>query len=141
MKQDIHDYSEIYEIQRPDLRHHKRMPMEKRAAQFMPFSALDGYEDSIQEEERQIEERKVMVEEEKDLIRSILTELSEKKKAQISILYFEKDAKKAGGYYKTYKGNFRRIDEESKAVIFDDGTKIAFDDIDDIKTNEEDKSY
>lgn len=133
MKQDIHDYHDIYEIKRPELRHHKKMPMEKRVAQFMPFSALDGYDDSIKEEERQTEERKIMVPEEQDRIRMILTDLSTRKHIRISVLYFQNDEKKKGGYYQNHVGMLRRMDEEKKSLIFDDGTEISYDEIDDIK--------
>ncbi|WP_035779813.1 hypothetical protein [Butyrivibrio sp. MC2013] len=40
-------YSDIINEKRPVSAKHPPMPMDKRAAQFSPFAALTGYEDSI----------------------------------------------------------------------------------------------
>lgn len=41
------DYSDIIGAERPEPRHHIRMPRGDRAAQFKPFAALTGYDDAI----------------------------------------------------------------------------------------------
>ena len=41
-------YEEYYEYPHPEPKHHKRMPMEARAAQFAPFAALTGFEEKIE---------------------------------------------------------------------------------------------
>ena len=38
----------LYRMPRPETPHHIPMPMEKRAAQFAPFAALEGFEQSIE---------------------------------------------------------------------------------------------
>ena len=43
------DYLDILHLPHPDPAHHKRMPISARAAQFAPFAALTGYDDSIAE--------------------------------------------------------------------------------------------
>ena len=49
-------YEDILNLPRPVSGRHPRMPIEDRAAQFAPFSALSGYEDAIREAVKQAEE-------------------------------------------------------------------------------------
>lgn len=49
-------YEDILNLPRPVSGRHPRMPIEDRAAQFAPFSALSGYEDAIREATKQAEE-------------------------------------------------------------------------------------
>ena len=49
-------YEDILNLPRPVSGRHPRMPIEDRAAQFAPFSALSGYEDAIREVAKQAEE-------------------------------------------------------------------------------------
>ncbi|MBR6397472.1 MAG: hypothetical protein VZR35_03925 [Lachnospiraceae bacterium] len=51
------DYADILNLPRPEPARHKRMPAENRAAQFMPFAALTGYEDAIGKTAEQVRER------------------------------------------------------------------------------------
>ena len=41
------EYADMINLPRPEPARHKRMPVKNRAAQFMPFAALVGYEDAI----------------------------------------------------------------------------------------------
>jgi hypothetical protein len=41
------DYNDIINLPRPQSRNHKPMPMINRAAQFAPFSALNGHEEAL----------------------------------------------------------------------------------------------
>ena len=41
------DYSDIIDLPHHDSEKHPRMRRESRAAQFMPFAALTGYEETI----------------------------------------------------------------------------------------------
>ncbi len=51
------DYADILNLPRPEPARHRRMPAENRAAQFMPFAALTGYEDAIGKTAEQVRER------------------------------------------------------------------------------------
>ena len=133
MKKDIHDYTGLYDMEHPALKHHKRMSAMERAAQFMPFSALTGYEESLSEEERKTETRKLIVPEEKENIRNLLTCLFFGEKKEAEVLYFVEDTKKEGGHYFVYRGKVRRVDEVNQVVVFEDGTRISFSDIDGIR--------
>lgn len=48
-------YDDIINLPHPTSKKHPRMPMINRAAQFSPFAALTGYDDAIQDTERQVE--------------------------------------------------------------------------------------
>ncbi len=50
-------YADILNLPRPEPARHKRMPAENRAAQFMPFAALTGYEDAIGKTAEEVRER------------------------------------------------------------------------------------
>lgn len=42
------DYSDMLDLPRPVSKKHPPMSLEKRAAQFMPFAALTGFEGAVQ---------------------------------------------------------------------------------------------
>ena len=42
------DYSDMLDLPRPVSKKHPPMSVEKRAAQFMPFAALTGFESAVQ---------------------------------------------------------------------------------------------
>ena len=48
-------YEDIINHQRPASRKHKPMSMRDRAAQFASFAALSGYEDMVEEKQKNIE--------------------------------------------------------------------------------------
>ena len=49
-------YADIRNLPHHESKVHPRMPRANRAAQFMPFSALSGYEEAVQETARQTEQ-------------------------------------------------------------------------------------
>ena len=51
-----HDYDDIIHLPHFEPKHHPRMSMWSRAAQFAPFAALTGYEDAIQNAKETIQE-------------------------------------------------------------------------------------
>jgi hypothetical protein len=65
------NYEDIIHLPRPVSKKHPPMPLRDRAAQFMPFAALTGYDAEIRESAR-------LTEEEADLSEDLQTELNEK---------------------------------------------------------------
>lgn len=107
-------------------KHHPRMSMWNRAAQFAPFAALTGYDAAIQESNR-VTEDWINLEESgnEELNRKmelILSKLSEQ--PHVTIEYFVPDEHKEGGSYQSYTGNIKRIDEYEKTMVMTDGKKI-----------------
>ncbi len=132
---DIHDYSSIYDLEHPEPRYHKRMSRQNRAAQFAPFSALVGYQEALDEEKREVDEKVILCSEEVEKISNALNVIKTdlKRHPLIEITYYLKDDKKNGGKYLTKKEWVKNLDEISKVLLLKDDSEIKFDDILDIK--------
>lgn len=100
-----------------------------RAAQFSPFAALTGYEAAIKETARLTDERVDLDEYAKDALREKLQIITDriKEHPEITITYFQPDAKKKGGAYVTAVGSAKNIDEYEQVVVMTDGTVIPID--------------
>jgi hypothetical protein len=108
-----------------------RMPMADRAAQFLPFAALTGYDAAIRETGRLTDQKIEMDEETLTLLDEKFQLLKDALSAEpeISLLYFKPDERKAGGAYLTAAGRIRKIDEFERMIVMRDGTKIPMDDV------------
>ncbi len=123
-----------------DLPHHvsptqPHMPMPDRAAQFTPFRALTGYEDTVRETARLTEERPQLTEEEKAVIDGKLHLLAEELAdcPAVTLTYFRPDRKKAGGAYVTLTDRLKKIDSHGGALVLAGGERILLKDILDIQ--------
>ena len=107
------------------------MSLYNRAAQFAPFAALTGYNDTIKETARLTEQKIELSDELKNMLNQKIKLIIENIKLQpeVVITYFVHDNKKSGGVYKTISGNVKRIDEVEKCIIFTNKLKIFFSDI------------
>ena len=112
----------------------KHMSNRDRAAQFAPFAALTGYDESINEAARMVDARIELSEEEKqDLDRKfMILEESVKDRPEVVITYFVPDRKKKGGMYLSEKITVRRIDCVERVIITADRKRYRLDDIDDL---------
>ena len=119
-----------------DLPHHisasrPQMPMLDRAAQFMPFRALTGYEDAVHETARLTEERVELTEDEKALLDTKLQRLADRLDShpQVTLTWFRPDKRKTGGAYVTTTGQIKKIDDFEGALILLGGERIFIEDI------------
>ena len=119
-----------------DLPHHisatrPRMPMIDRAAQFMPFRALTGYEDAVHETSRLTDERVELTEDEKALLDAKLQRLTDRlaSRPQVTLTWFQPDKRKAGGAYVTTTGRLKKIDDFEGVLLLASGERIAIKDI------------
>ena len=110
---------------------HPQMPAADRAAQFSPFAALTGYDTAIKEAARLTDKRLELDESMKETLNERLQIVSARFEEcpEISITYFQPDAKKAGGAYITAIGTVKKIDENERAVTMTDGMVIPIDEI------------
>lgn len=110
---------------------HPHMPMIDRAAQFMPFRALTGYEDAVHETARLTEEKVELTEDEKALLDVRLQQLAEQidSQPQVTLTYFQPDKKKAGGSYVTVTGRLKKIDDFEGTLVLMDGQRIPIENI------------
>ena len=129
------DYFDIISRQHPTSKKHTRMSNKNRAAQFAPFAALTGYEESIEETARLTDSRIELGEDEIKEINAKLNFIQEhiKERPKVTITYFQPDEKKDGGKYTVATGKIRRIDEFNRIIIFEDMMEIAIDEITEIR--------
>ena len=126
---DSTNYDDIIHLQRPLSKKHPPMPMAKRAAQFLPFAALTGFEGEIAEAARLTEAARslgedalVALDEQLSLLRQRMGE-----QPAVSVVRFVPDERKAGGRYETVTGRLRRLDEANRVLILTDGLRIDLD--------------
>ncbi|MBF1086455.1 hypothetical protein [Solobacterium sp.] len=124
-------YEDMLYLEPPVSKIHRKMSISERAAQFMPFAALTGYEDLIRESSRITQKRIELSETEIEELKNNLEILHEheKEKPMIKVMYFLHDLKKNGGSYQTVEKQLHRIDDIERKIIFKDRTTIQFDDI------------
>ena len=125
------EYASMYDLPHPTSKKHPRMSRSQRAAQFMPFAALTGYEDAIKNEGRITYEKRELSEESKEKINSILKFLHEhiKEKIKVSLIFFVKDTLKQGGIYKKTISYIKQFDEINHTLLLANNEKISIDDI------------
>ena len=122
----MNDYDDI--IRHPHFVHPRRRPMprQNRAAQFAPFAALTGYDEEIGEAGRLTEQQHALTEDEQDALNLAVQQLlNSGEQPLITVTYFEPDAQKAGGAYRTCRGHFRRIDYETGRLIFTERHSVS----------------
>lgn len=124
-----------YTMDRPKSKYPK-MSMSDRAAQFAPFAALTGHKESILEQQRTTQTKRILSNEEKLEINEKIIELMNLK-SKCRIIYFEKDKTKSGGKYLNRVLSFKRIDELNKVLYFKENIQIQIEDIVDIEVLEQ----
>ena len=104
---DGHQYDDIIMLPRHISKKHPPMAASNRAAQFLPFAALTGYDAAIQEAARRTDS---------------FIELDAQ--PEIEATYFQPDEKKNGGAYVTAWGRVKAIDRHSRRILFADGKAL-----------------
>lgn len=124
-------YEDMLYMNPPVSKTHRKMSIQDRAAQFMPFAALTGYEDLIRESSRITQSRIELSETEIEELKHKLEILHrhEIEKPLIKVQYFVHDLKKSGGSYQMVEKYLHRIDDIEKKIIFKDRTTIQFEEI------------
>ncbi len=130
-------YADLYDHPRLQSKYHHPMPMAKRAAQFLPFDALTGYKELIAEEARATEQRRILSEEEREMLDQKIAILSQLKDVHpmVRLLVFVSDAVKDGGMYEEVSGCLRRIDETEHIIQFMNKKMYRIEDIDGIESS------
>lgn len=115
-------YNDIINLPHYVSKKRPQMSMEDRAAQFAPFAALVGFDDGIEETNRQVEQFT-------DLDEDVMQELDQKlryiqahiaENPLVEITYFVPDELKEGGEYKTVRGSVKKIDKDNVSICFTD---------------------
>ena len=106
-----------------------RMSMHDRAAQFAPFAALVGYDDTVAETARLTESRPVLDEQEQKELDMRLRYLADHLKEQlvVHIQYFVPDERKSGSAIMEFNGVVRKI--VNGVIVTADDINICIEDI------------
>lgn len=121
-------YDDILYLPHPTSRTHPQMSRQDRAAQFSPFAALTGYEDTVKETARLTEERPILTEDEMAELDARLR-LAMELGTEVSVTWFRPDSRKSGGSYVTAAGRIRKADEIQRVLIMDNGAQIPVDEV------------
>ncbi len=128
-------YRDIIDLPHHVSETHPHMSVYDRAAQFAPFAALTGYEDATAETARLTDQKVELEEDKKEILDAKIRILQEcgEQMAEVTLVYFVRDEKKAGGIYETMTDFVKRIDAYRRLVITKDGHQIPIDDMIDIQ--------
>ena len=131
------EYADIINLPHPESKKHKRMSMRDRAAQFSPFAALTGHDAAIKETARLTDDFTDLDESMKRNLDEKLVLILEKlnEKPIVTITYFLKDLRKAGGSYEASEGWIKKVDFYDRVIVMGDQTRIMLDSIVDIESD------
>ncbi len=122
-------YDDIIDLPHYEPRHHQRMTMRSRAAQFAPFAALTGFDAAIEETGRLtdewIDKGELVNEQLNRRMGELLSRIEEQ--PLVAITFFQPDRRKEGGAYHTCKGRVKRYDEYERTIVMADGQEIGID--------------
>ena len=118
-------YNDIIDLPHPVSKNHPQMPLKNRAAQFMPFAALAGYNDAVDEAARLTEEQIILEDDAVSALNRQITEIQALDHPLVTMTYFAPDDRKEGGAYRTVTGIIKKI--RSGEFILEDGLTIPFD--------------
>ena len=131
-------YDDIISLPHPTSAKHPRMPLSDRAAQFAPFAAqfapfaaLSDHSAALAETARLTDQRMELDKDARaalDLKQQLLLERI-KEWPEITVTWFQPDAKKDGGRYIVSTGRLKRIHEADQVLILADGLRIPIGDI------------
>lgn len=128
----MNNYDDIINIKHFEPKFHKRMSVYSRSAQFAPFSALTGYEDSIDEMGRITEEKRILDDNKIESLSLKLDMIIKNKIKKVKITYFVRDLKKSGGKYLSKYVNIKKIDNLNKELYLENNERIKLSDLLDI---------
>ena len=120
---------ELLEMERPVSARHAPLRRCDRAAQFAPFAALSGFDETVQEAGRLTQAQIELAENEREALNDALVRLAARlpEQPEVRLTYFQPDAKKSGGTYRTILTHVRRLDANAQVLVLTDGTRIPFD--------------
>ena len=108
-----------------------KMSLSDRAAQFAPFSALTGYDETVRETERRTDKKVVLDEYEIERIDRVLRYIAQniEKHVCVSVTYFIADKRKSGGEYREVRETVDKIDDYKRLLVLSNGINIPIEDI------------
>lgn len=118
------EYADIIHLPHHRSTRREPMPLADRAAQFSSFAALSGHGAAIRETARLTSPRLELTESARATLDETLRYLLQHPEREAKITWFEPDARKAGGAYRTTTAHLRRVDAACRCLILADGGRI-----------------
>ena len=120
------DFSDIINLPHHVSKTRRQMPLADRAVQFAAFAALTGYDEKIGETARLTDVRTEMAEDDLAALDAAFQRLldAEPMHPTAALIFFQPDARKAGGAYVTCTGRFRHYDSAEKMLYLTNGLRI-----------------
>lgn len=132
-------YDDIINLEHHRSKKHPPLSMEQRAAQFSPFAALTGHDEAVRETARHTDEKLELDEYAKEeigqVLQYLLTQLHRQPLVQLTC--FQKDERKEGGTYISFSDRVTAVDQKKQLLRLMSGEEIRWDDIYQIKPQEE----
>lgn len=130
-------YEKIIHLPHKQSTRHPPMSMQARAAQFAPFSALNGYDDAIKESAHQTNDKIELSDDDWERLEQKIQWLYHHVDEQIrtDITYFETDLRKQGSRAVTVSGIIKKMDLYKRRITFENGTTLSIDRILSIESN------
>ena len=124
-------YDDIINLPHYQSSRRPHMPASERAAQFMPFAALTGYDAAIAEAGRRTEEFREVDESEKAVLDETMHYLQTRgeDRPMITVRHFVPDLLKEGGAYVETTGRFIKANRIKKVLVLENGIEIEIDKI------------
>lgn len=131
--QETHRYDDIIDLPHPRSTRHPPMSMRQRAAQFLPFAALNGYEELLERTARRSEPRIVLASDAREELDRTLATLLERLAAGgepcATVTWFRARNGTDGGVYETVRGRIVRHDEGHGTLVTDGGAVVPCADV------------
>ena len=126
-----HGYDDIINLPHHVSLKHPQMSRVDRAAQFSPFSALQGHSEAIKETERTTVGKRELDEESELIINEKLIMIAENISYEpaVAITYYKADEYKEGGEYVSVAGIVKRVDVYGRKVWLKSGESIEMENI------------
>lgn len=121
-----HKYDDIIHLPHPVSQRRSRMTSYDRAAQFSPFAALTGYDAVIEETARLTDSRIELDQGAVEQLNERLLEIRDSISSRplVTLTWFRRDERKAGGAYIRATGRVKKIDSYTNTIVLTDGTVI-----------------
>ena len=130
-----HKYDDIIHLPHPVSSGRSRMSRHDRAAQFSPFAALTGFEETIAETGRVTDSRMELDEGEKLRLDRVLQQIVALLPScpRVCVTWFQYDLIKSGGSYHTETVPVKSIHPITKRMVLVDGREIPVEEILDLQ--------
>ena len=133
--EDVSRYADIIGLPHFVSKNRKHMSNLDRAAQFAPFAALVGYDDSIREARRLTDEKVELNDRQEEILNQKFRILEEHEREHpvVTLTHFVPDQRKKGGAYEETEIRLHRVDPVERLLISSDHVRFEMDNILDLE--------